>query len=52
MKSWGFDFGYELIDDDWKLAYPPPDPRLAEVDAASGRHGPGESGAAGRRRAA
>ena len=31
MKSWGFDFGYELIDDGWKLAYPPPDPRLAEV---------------------
>ncbi len=31
MKSWGFDFGYELLDDGWKLAYPPPDPRLAEV---------------------
>ena len=31
MKSWGFDFGYELIDDGWKLAYPPPDPRLAEL---------------------
>jgi hypothetical protein len=31
MKSWGFDFGYELIDDNWKLAYPPPDPRLAET---------------------
>jgi hypothetical protein len=30
MKSWGFDFGYELVDDDWKLAYPPPDTRLAE----------------------
>ncbi len=23
MKSWGCDFGYELIGDDWKLAYPP-----------------------------
>jgi hypothetical protein len=31
MKSWGFDFGYELVDDGWKLAYPPPDPRLAET---------------------
>ncbi len=31
MKSWGCDFGYELVDDDWKLAYPPPDPRLIEV---------------------
>ena len=31
MKSWGCDFGYELVGDDWKLAYPPPDPRLAEV---------------------
>ncbi len=31
MKSWGGDFGYELVGDDWKLAYPPPDPRLADV---------------------
>ena len=31
MKSWGFDFGYELVDDGWKLAYPPPDKRLADV---------------------
>jgi hypothetical protein len=31
MKSWGGDFGYELIGDDWKLAYQPPDPRLAAV---------------------
>lgn len=31
MKSWGFDFGYELVEGDWKLAYPPPDARLAEV---------------------
>ncbi len=31
MKSWGFDFGYELVDDDWKLAFPPPDPKLAAV---------------------
>ncbi len=31
MKSWGFEFGYELVDDGWKLAYPPPDGRLAGV---------------------
>jgi hypothetical protein len=31
MKSWGTDFGYELIDDDWKLAFPRPDPQLAQV---------------------
>ena len=31
MKSWGFDFGYELIDDDWKLSYPPADSRLADL---------------------
>jgi hypothetical protein len=30
MKSWGFDFGYELVDDSWRLAFPPPDARLAE----------------------
>lgn len=29
MKSWGADFGYELIGDDWKLAYQPPDAQLA-----------------------
>jgi len=31
MKSWGFDFGYELIESDWNLAYPPPDLRLADL---------------------
>ncbi len=31
MKSWGSDFGYELIGDDWKLAYQSPDPQLAAV---------------------
>jgi hypothetical protein len=31
MKSWGFDFGYELVGDDWKLAYPPADARLADI---------------------
>lgn len=31
MKSWGCDFGYELVGDDWTLAYQQADPRLAEV---------------------
>jgi len=31
MRSWGFDFGYELIGEDWQLAFPPPNPRLAET---------------------
>jgi hypothetical protein len=29
LKTWGTDFGYELIDDEWKLAFPPADPQLA-----------------------
>ncbi len=29
MKSWGDDFGYELIGDDWKLAFQSPDGQLA-----------------------
>jgi len=33
MKSWGSEFGYELIDDDWKLDFPPRDPQLAQVVA-------------------
>ncbi|MEN6450313.1 MAG: hypothetical protein ABFC96_07475 [Thermoguttaceae bacterium] len=31
MKSWGSEFGYELIGDDWKIAYQPPDPKLADI---------------------
>jgi hypothetical protein len=31
MKSWATEFGYELVDADWKLAYPAPDPQLAEI---------------------
>ena len=31
MKSWGSEFGYELINDDWQLKYPPPDPNLAKA---------------------
>ena len=29
MKSWGSDFGYELIEDDWKIEFDEPDPELA-----------------------
>ena len=31
MKSWGPEFGYELIDEGWKLDFPKPDPELAQV---------------------
>jgi hypothetical protein len=31
MKSWASEFGYELIGEDWKLAFPAADPRLAQV---------------------
>lgn len=31
LTSWGADFGYELVGQNWKLAYPPTDPQLAEV---------------------
>lgn len=29
MNSWGSEFGYELIGQDWPLEFPPPDPQLA-----------------------
>ena len=51
MKSWGCDFGYELIGDDWKLAYPSPDPRLADVFRPGDRRGTRQPGAADRGRA-
>jgi hypothetical protein len=31
LVSWGSEFGYELVGQDWKLAYPPADPQLAEL---------------------
>jgi hypothetical protein len=31
MEAWGADFGYELVGEDWKLEFPPADPRLAQV---------------------
>jgi hypothetical protein len=39
IKSWDSDFGYELIGDDWKLAFPPPDPKLAEVERQAVQQG-------------
>ncbi|HEX6963429.1 MAG TPA: hypothetical protein VF175_16295, partial [Lacipirellula sp.] len=31
VDSWDVQYGYELIEADWELQYPMPDPRLAEV---------------------
>ena len=31
MTSWATEFGYELIEADWKLAYQPPDAQMAKV---------------------
>jgi len=31
LKSWGSDFGYELVGEDWQLAFPPADPELAAL---------------------
>jgi len=31
LKSFGRDFGYELIEQDWKLAFPPSDPLLGRA---------------------
>ena len=33
IVSWGSEFGYQLIEDDWEIAYPPPDPALAEAES-------------------
>ena len=33
MKSWGSDFGYELINADWQLKYPPADPNVGRAVA-------------------
>jgi hypothetical protein len=32
MQSWGADFGYQTVDQDWKLEYPPLDGRLAQIE--------------------
>jgi hypothetical protein len=31
IKSWASDFGYELVEADWDLEFPVPDPQLAQV---------------------
>ena len=50
MKSWGSEFGYELIGDDWKLHFPPPDPRLAQGRSPGRPVGPGRTSTADCRR--
>lgn len=35
MKSWGTEFGYELIGDDWELDFSEPDPALARAIQAA-----------------
>jgi hypothetical protein len=32
IQSWGSDFGYQLVDEDWTLAFPPADPSLVQVE--------------------
>lgn len=32
LQSWGSDFGYQLVDEDWTLTFPPRDPLLADVE--------------------
>jgi hypothetical protein len=32
LQSWGSEFGYQFVDEDWELTYPPVDPALAEVE--------------------
>ncbi|MFM9058087.1 MAG: hypothetical protein ACKOSQ_02980, partial [Planctomycetaceae bacterium] len=32
LVSWGSEFGYQFVDEDWQLQYPPADPALAAVE--------------------
>jgi hypothetical protein len=32
IGSWGSEFGYQFIDEEWEITYPPRDPTLAEVE--------------------
>lgn len=32
ISSWGSDFGYQFIEEDWQLAFPPADRQLADVE--------------------
>ena len=51
MKSWGSEFGYELINDDWQLKYPPPDPNVDKVGRTGHLSGPPGTRPPDRRRA-
>ena len=33
IQSWGNEFGYQFVDEDWQLEYPPADPALAAAEA-------------------
>lgn len=33
IADWGAEFGYELIEQDWKLKFPPADPTLVQIQA-------------------
>ena len=35
LTSWGSEFGYEFVDQDWKLEYPPGDPELLALTKAA-----------------
>lgn len=35
LTSWGSEFGYEFVDQDWKLEFPTPDPHLLAVVKAA-----------------
>ncbi|MBX3415321.1 MAG: hypothetical protein KF708_21740 [Pirellulales bacterium] len=32
LKSWQSEFGYELVEEDWELAFPTPDVQLAQIE--------------------
>jgi len=38
LRSWGSEFGYELVEQDWNLKYQPLDPGLAEAERAAVQH--------------
>jgi hypothetical protein len=32
IQSWGSEFGYQFVDEEWELTYPPADPALADAE--------------------
>jgi hypothetical protein len=32
IQSWGSEFGYQFVDEDWTISYPPRDPALADAE--------------------